>query len=101
MPMAILNVDVFLETIFAFAVLALFAGGITFYIIGTEDMKKKSLYMGIAGLVLLVILAGYGYYLDGLRFFAGNILIPVIFYLVAMIIGVLIGAIGYILMILK
>ena len=101
MPVAILNVDVFLETILAFAVLGLFAGGITFYIIGTEDMKKKSLYMGIAGLVLLVILAGYGFYLDGLRFFAGNILIPVIFYLLAMIIGVLIGAIGYILMLLK
>ncbi len=101
MPVAILNVDVFLETIFAFAVLGLFAGGITFYIIGTEDMKKKSLYMGIAGLVLLVIFAVYGYYLDGLRFFAGNILIPVIFYFLAVIIGMLIGAIWYILMILK
>ncbi len=101
MAIAIMNINVFLETILVFAVIVLFAGGIAFYIIGTESMKKKSLYMGIAGLVLLIILAGIGYYLDGLRFFAANILIPVIFYLVAIVIGALIGAIGYILMLLK
>lgn len=101
MPVAIMNINVFLETILVFAVLVLFAGGIVFYILGTENMKKKSLYMGIAGFILLVILAGVGYYLDGLKFWAANILIPVVFYLVAIVIGAVIGAIGYILMLLK
>lgn len=101
MPIAIMNINVFLETVLAFAVIVLFAGGLLFYIIGTEGMKKKSLYMGISGLVLLVVLAGIGYYLDGLIFFVSNILVPVVFYLVAIVIGALIGAIGYILMLLK
>lgn len=101
MPIAIMNINVFLETVLAFAVIVLFAGGLLFYIIGTEGMKKKSLYMGISGLVLLVVLAGIGYYLDDLKFFVSNILVPVVFYLVAIVIGALVGAIGYILMLLK
>ncbi|MGC8663360.1 MAG: hypothetical protein ACP5SF_02410 [Thermoplasmata archaeon] len=101
MAVALMNINVFLETILVFAVIVLFAGGIVFYIIGTDSMKKNALYMGIAGLVLLIALALVGAYLDGLRFFAVNILVPVLFYLVAMLIGAVIGAIGYILMLLK
>ncbi|MDP8011900.1 MAG: hypothetical protein ACP5F1_03730 [Thermoplasmata archaeon] len=101
MAVAIMNINVFLETILVFAVLVLFAGGIAFYILGTDSMKKKSLYMGIAGLVLLIALALVGAYLDGLKFFAENILVPVLFYLIAIVVGALIGAIGYILMIFK
>ncbi|MGC8598860.1 MAG: hypothetical protein ACP5GE_06100 [Thermoplasmata archaeon] len=101
MVVPLLNTDTFIETIVVSGVLVLFLGGIIFYIIGTEGMKKKSLYMGIGGFILLVVLAALGYYMDGLVYLINNVIVPVIFYVLAIIIGALIGAIGYILMILK
>ncbi|MCI4434805.1 MAG: hypothetical protein RXP30_05430 [Thermoplasmata archaeon] len=101
MVVPLLNINTFLETIVVSAVLVLFLGGILFYVMGTEGMKKKSLYMGISGLVILLILAGIGYYMDHLVYLVNNIVVPVVFYIIAIVIGALIGAIGYILMILK
>ncbi|MFP3318765.1 MAG: hypothetical protein RXP98_06280 [Thermoplasmata archaeon] len=101
MVVPLLNINTFLETIVVSAVLVLFLGGIIFYVMGTEGMKKKSLYMGISGLVILLILAGIGYYMDHLVYLVNNIVVPVVFYIIAIVIGALIGAIGYILMILK
>lgn len=97
----ILNTDTFIETIIVSAVLVLFAGGILFYIIGTEGMKKKSLYMGVAGLIILLVLAVIGYSMDHLTYLLKNVIVPVLFYIIALAIGAVIGAIGYILMILK
>ncbi len=45
MVVPLLNTDTFIETIVVSGVLVLFLGGIIFYVIGTEGMKKKSLYM--------------------------------------------------------
>ena len=101
MVVPLININTFLETIVVSAVLVLFLGGILFYVMGTEGMKKKSLYMGISGLVILLILAGIGYYMDHLVYLVNNIVVPVVFYIIAIVIGALIGAIGYILMILK
>ncbi|MEM1724832.1 MAG: hypothetical protein QXW71_03545 [Thermoplasmata archaeon] len=101
MVFPILNINTFLETILVGAVLTLFLGGVLFYIMGTEEMKKKSFYMSVSGLIILIILAILGYYMDHLIYLLNNVIIPVVFYLLAIVIGALVGAIGYILMILK
>ncbi len=105
MPTPILNGCTFLETIIATAVLVFIVGGIAFYIIGPREYKKSSMIMSVTGLILFIILAVidymYGYNHVHFYNFINNVLVPVIFYIVAIVVGAVLGALAYILMIMK